>query len=142
MNPRPKLYAGFYGIFLLILWIFLLINSLAQSFAGFWSEFKNVEFRVSDAISANVQTISPQFSFRFFFKFFWEKPTIKLFSVFDHFSGIYEINKFWMIKVYLNISGATNENKHTKYANCGFHINFWNFLLMSFYITMKKGHFK
>ena len=46
-----------------------------------------------------------------------------------------------MIKMYLNISDVINENKHTTYANCGLHVNFWNFLL-SFYITMKKDHFK
>ena len=33
-------------------------------------------------------------------------------------------------------------NEHTSFANFGFHINFWNFLLISFCFVMKKDSFK
>ena len=47
-----------------------------------------------------------------------------------------------MIKLYLNLSGVIHANKHTKYANCGLHVNFCNFLLMLFCFMMKKDHLK
>ena len=33
-------------------------------------------------------------------------------------------------------------NEHTKHANCGLRVNFWNFLFMPFCFMMKKDHFK
>ena len=47
-----------------------------------------------------------------------------------------------MIKLCLDVSDVTHTNKHTKHANCGLHVNFWNFLLMPFCFMMKKDHFK
>ena len=46
-----------------------------------------------------------------------------------------------MIKLCLYISDVIHANEQTKYANCGLHVNFWNFLLMSFCSVMKKDHF-
>ena len=47
-----------------------------------------------------------------------------------------------MIKLCLYVSDVIHANEQTKYANCGLHVNFWNFLLMSFCSVMKKDHFK
>ena len=33
-------------------------------------------------------------------------------------------------------------NDHTKHANCGLHVNLWNFFLAPFCFMMKKDHFK
>lgn len=33
-------------------------------------------------------------------------------------------------------------NERTKYANCDWHKNFWNFLLIPFCLMAKKDHFK
>ena len=48
----------------------------------------------------------------------------------DHFLRTYEVKKFSMIKLYLEVSDVIHAKKHTKYANCGLHVNFWNFLLV------------
>ena len=120
----------------------MLIKNLAHCFVGFWSEFKNVEFSVSDVISVNVQNISLLVFFAVFLKFFWEEPNIKFFSVFYHFSWIYEIKNFWMIKTYLNISDVINENKYKTYANCGLHVKFWEFFVNVILYYDEKGSFK
>ena len=46
-----------------------------------------------------------------------------------------------MIKLYLGVSDVIHANEQTKYANCDLHVNFWNFLLMSFCLVTKKNHF-
>ena len=60
--------------------------------------------------------------------------------VFDHFSQFYEVAKFSMIKLYLDVSDAIFENQHAKHANCGLHVNIWNFLFMAFCLIIKKDH--
>ena len=82
--------------------------------------------------------------FFFFFASFMEKnPLINFYGAFDHFSWTYEVAMFWMIKLYLNEIDVIHANEHTKHANCGLHVNFWIFLLMSFCFMMKKkNHFK
>ena len=47
-----------------------------------------------------------------------------------------------MIKLCLAVSDVTHGNENAKHANCGFHINFWNFLLMPFCVMMKEDQFK
>ena len=49
---------------------------------------------------------------------------------FDHSSWAYEIAKFWMIKLCLNVSDAITFK------------NFWKFWLKSFCSLMRKDHFK
>ena len=79
-----------------------------------------------------------------FFVSFKEKTPLRLksYSVFDHFSWTYDNAKFWMIKLYRELSNAIHVNECTKYTNCGLHLSFWIFLLMSVCLLIKKGHFK
>ena len=62
----------------------------------------------------NAQNISPLVFFAFFVSFFVrfmeKKPPIKFYGVFDHFSRTYEVAKFWMIELYLNVSDIMNAN--------------------------------
>ena len=60
--------------------------------------------------------------------------------VFDHFSQTYEVAKFSMIKLYIDMSDVIPENEHAKHANCGLHVNVWNFLFMAFCFMIKKDH--
>ena len=71
-----------------------------------------------------------------------KKPPMKFCGVFTHFSRTYEVAKFWMIKLYLDVIDVLHGNEHTKQANCGWHVNFLNFLLMPFCFMIKKDHFK
>ena len=109
-------------------------------------KLQSFEFSVSEVIPTNAQNISPLVFFVFFVSFFVrfleKKPPIKFYGVFDHFSRTYEVAKFWMIELYLNVSDIMNANSHTKHANCGLRVNFWNFLLMYFCFMMEKDHFK
>ena len=77
------------------------------------------------------------FLFLFYFIFF-----CMFYGVFDHFSRTCEVKKFWMIKLYLEVSDVIHANKHRKYANCVLHVNFRRFLLMRLSFMIKKGHFK
>ena len=61
---------------------------------------------------------------------------------FDHFSRTYEVAKFRIIKLYLDVSDVTHANEHTKHANCSLYVNLWNFWLMPSCFMMKKDHFK
>ena len=62
-------------------------------------------FNVSDVIPGKVQNISPLVFFAFLVASFMEKKTpIKFYGVFDHFSRTYEVAKFRMIKLYLDVS--------------------------------------
>ena len=47
-----------------------------------------------------------------------------------------------MIKLYLEVSYVIHANEHTKYADCGLPVNFWIFLLMSFWFTLKNDRCK
>ena len=47
-----------------------------------------------------------------------------------------------MIELCLAVSDVTHGNENPKHASCGFHINFWIFLLMPFCVMMKKDQFK
>ena len=82
------------------------------------------EFSVSDVIPANVQNILPLIFFAFFVIFLEKKPTIKFYGVFDHFLGTYEVAKFSMTELYLDVSDVIQTNEHTKHDNCGLHVNF------------------
>ena len=82
------------------------------------------------------------FSSHFFVRFTEKKAPIKFYGILLHFSGTYEVAKFWVVKLYLDVSDAIHENDHTKNANCGLPVNVWIFLLKSFCFMMKKDHFK
>ena len=43
-----------------------------------------------------------------------------------------------MIKLCLYVSNVIHVNEHTEYANCGLHVNFLKFWLMSFCFMMRK----
>ena len=88
------------------------------------------------------RTFSPWFSPHVFVSFIEKKSLIKFYDVCYHFSWTYKVAKFWMIKLYLNISVVIQTNQHTKHANCDLNVNFWDFLLMSFCFLVKKDHFK
>ena len=47
-----------------------------------------------------------------------------------------------MSKLSLDVSDFIHANEHTKRANSGLDVNFWNFLLMPFYFMIKKDSFK
>ena len=68
----------------------------------------------------------------FFVSFIEKKLPIKFYGVFDHFARIYEVAKFSIIKLYLDVSDVMLANEHAKHAKCGLHVNFSNFLLMPF----------
>ena len=57
-----------------------------------------------------------------FCSFYGGKPPIKL-----NFSRTYEVAKFSMIQLCIDLSDVMHANEHEKYANCGLHVNFWNF---------------
>ena len=83
----------------------------------------------------------------FFVNFVGENTFEKFCCVFDHFSWSYEVPKFWMINLYLDVSGGIHANEYTKHANRGLHVNFWNFWinfwnLMPFSFMMKKDNLK
>ena len=105
-------------------------------------KLQHFEFSTSDVIPANVQNISHLVSFAFFVSFIEKSPPIKFYGILDHFSQTYEVAKFYVIKLYLYVSNVINVNEHTKYANCGLHVNSCNFLLMPFCLMMKKDQFK
>ena len=99
------------------------------------------EFSISDVIPGNVQNISSLVFFAFFVRIIEKKP-IKFYGVFVQFWWTYEVAKFWIIKLYLDVHDIIHMNKHTKYASCDVPVRFWIFLLMSFCFMMKKDHFK
>ena len=70
-----------------------------------------------------------------------KKPPVKFYDVFVHFLQTYEVAKFWMMKLYLDVSDIIHVKKHTKYANCGLPANFWIFLFVILFYT-EKDHFK
>ena len=80
----------------------------------------------------DVQNMSPLVIVSFFVSFMKKKLSIKFCGVFYHFLRAYEVGEIWMIKLYLHTSDVIHANEHTKYANCGLHGNFYNFLLMPF----------
>ena len=105
-------------------------------------KLQSFEFSVIDVMPTNLENISPLVSVQFFLTFVEKKPPIKFHDIFDHFSRTYEVGKFLMVKLYLNVSEIRHANEHKSYANCGLHVNFLNVLLISFCFMMKKDHFK
>ena len=61
---------------------------------------------------------------------------------FDHFSSTYETASFSMIKLGLDESDMIHANGHTYFANCGFHVNFWKFLMMMCCFMIRKDYFE
>ena len=50
--------------------------------------------------------------------------------------------KFWMVKLYLDVSDVIQANEHAKYAHCGLPVNFWIFFDYVILFYDKKDHFK
>ena len=87
---------------------------------------------------ANPQNVSPLVFFPFFYVSFMEKKRpIKFYGVFYYFPRTYEVAKFWMIKLCLNVIDVVHANGHTKHGIGGLHINFWNFFFMPFVLWSK-----
>ena len=137
---RPKLHPCFYDIVSLILWRKSLDKVLIrnQEVIKLW----RLEFSVSDVYPKMHRTLSFLVFFAFFVRFAEKKAPIKFFDILLHFSGTYEVAKFWVVKLYLDVSDVIHANEHTKNANCDLPVNFWIFLLKSFCFMMKKNHFK
>ena len=108
---KPKRHPRFYSILLI-----LFRKSLKQGFFGVLVKFHEVtklqssEFSVNDVITANVLNISSWFSLHFFVCKIERKPSIKCYGVFDNFSRTYEVVKFWMIKLYLDVCDVIHAN--------------------------------
>ena len=47
-----------------------------------------------------------------------------------------------MIKLCLAVSDVKHGNENARHADCAFHTNVWNFLLIPFRVMMKKDQFK
>ena len=60
----------------------------------------------------------------------------KFYDSFDHFSRTYEVPKFWIIKLYLDVRNVVYAIEYTKYAYKLLE------LLMPFNFMMKKSNFK
>ena len=65
-----------------------------------------------------------------------------LYGVFDYLSRTYEVAKFLMNTLHFDITDVMHANEYAIYANCGLHVNLWDFLLVPFCFKMKKDHFK
>ena len=99
----------------------------------FWNEFIKLqcfEFHISDIIPAKCTwyfTVSFWVFLFVFCLFFWsgggrgsffvmvlleEEPSSEFFGVFDYFSLSYEITKYWMVRVCLNVSDIIPANGH------------------------------
>lgn len=66
----------------------------------------------------------PYARLHFFVSFMEKKPCIKFYDVFDRFLRTYEVATF------PEISDVTRADED---ANCGLHVNFWNFLFLVYY---------
>ena len=78
-------------------------------------------------------------SLHFFVRFVEKNPPLKYYGAFVNFSRTYEVAKFWMIKLYRDVSDVIDANEDTKYANCDLPVNISNFFLISFFFMMKKN---
>ena len=88
------------------------------------------EFTIRDVIPASVQNVSLLSFFAFFVILWRKKPPIKCYGVFNHSLQTYEVAKFWMIKLCLDVSNVIHANEHTKNANCGLRVSLWTYLLI------------
>ena len=113
------------------------LNRLRPLYKGLWwfhqisRSFKVTKFciqRMWRHTRDCMKHITP--SFLCIFVTFMEKrpPIIKFDGVFDHFSRTCEAAKSWTLKLCLCVSDVIHAKEQTKFANCGLHVNFWNFL--------------
>ena len=65
------------------------------------------------------KTFHRWFSSHFFVGFMEKKPFVKSCGVFDHFSQVYQVLKFLMIKMYLDVKDIMHPNEPRKHASCG-----------------------
>ena len=77
-----------------------------------------------------------------FVNFMEKEPSAKFCSIFDHYSQSCKGMKCCMTGQCLQVNDFILTNRHTEHANCGLHINFWNFWLMPFCFMIQKDYFK
>ena len=108
---RPKNHPGFYGINLMVLWK----KSLVQSFVVLWSIFTKGLNPVWETSYPRVyKTFHPWLSLHILVNFMWKRTFDTAFCVvFDNFSSTYEVAKFWIIKLCLDISEVIHANEYT-----------------------------
>ena len=58
------------------------------------------------------RTFHPWLSFHVFVNFMKNEFSKKLYCVYDHFTGTYRDAKFWIIKLWLDVSDAISVNEH------------------------------
>ena len=68
-------------------------------------------FEFGEAIPTNVWR--PWFSLYIFVNFMKKEPSTKIYDVFDHFSRVFEIKKFWIIKLCLGVRDVIHANEDT-----------------------------
>ena len=104
------------------------------------------ESGMNDIIPVNVQNIShPWFSLHVFINFMEKELFTPFYGRFDQFSWTYEVVKFWMIKLCLDVRDVIHANEHTYHTNYGLHANFWKLWLMPFkkkLLLWPQVHFK
>lgn len=119
--------------------------NVLQCFVQIWRSYKVIKLWIQPKRRHTHECekhFTSWFSLNFFVRFIEKKPSIMFYGVFVHFSWTYGVAKFWVIKLYLNVSDVIHTSKHKKYANCGLSVNFWGFLLMSFCFVIKNHHLK
>ena len=79
-------------------------------------------------------------SLYFFVNLMEKKPPLNLYGLLTIFHQLFA--KFLMNRLYLDVSDVMHANEDAIYGNCGLHINFRNFLLLTFCFTIKMDHFK
>ena len=128
-DPRPKLHPSFYAMFLLILWR----KNLSRSYeiAKFWIQRK---WRHTCECK---KYFTPVF-LHIFVSFVKKKTSVKSNGLFVHLSWAYEVAKFWVFKLHLDVSDIIHANEQTKPANCGLYVNFWRMLFCYFVLWRKK----
>ena len=80
---------------------------------SFHEVMKLKAFFESNTTPTNTQHISSLLSSHTFVNLMKKKPSSKFNGVFDHFSQIYEVRKFQMIKLCLDVSDVIHANEHT-----------------------------
>ena len=110
---RPKLHPCFYDI---------LINFMEKEpctkFFSVLISFpivRNLQsFEFGEAIPTYAwKMFRPWFSLYIFVNFMKKEPSTKIYGVFDHFSRVFEIKKFWIIKLCLGVRDVIHANEDT-----------------------------
>ena len=83
-----------------------------------------------------IKDLTPGFLY-IFLLVLWRWKLAKFYELFGHFSRTYKVVKFWVIQLHLDVSDVIHANGHTEHANCGLHVNFWNFYEYHFVLWWK-----